>query len=65
MSCAKNTQRRHPMTASTALPLSDPPAPRVDNSTATARPSQRPVARTSSKDTQMANRCFSVASERQ
>ena len=30
MSCAKNTQRRHPMTASTALPLSDPPVPRVD-----------------------------------
>ena len=45
MSCVKKTQRRHPITIHTPSPLSHPPAPPVDNSTAPPRALERPLAR--------------------
>lgn len=51
-SCVKKTQRRHPITVHTPSPLSHPPAPPVDNSTAPPRALERPLARPNTQNTQ-------------
>ena len=59
-SCVKKTQRRHPITVHTPSPLSHPPAPPVDNSTAPPRALERPLARPNAQDT---NLCPSTAQQ--